>query len=364
VARHARQPSSKETVVRSDRVGIFAPYDWDEATYAAIRLAELSRQFGQVPSFRAHGSRMAKGYCLHADWDDEVRWDQKGMKEWISAQRVIVWLDIRKGLVNYAKSQGVKNVFLPLLHRLEYHRLKDMQVFDGVYCPNHVTYDVLEKAGLKNITYTGWGAGLDYQKKQSPHAMAATRVLVIPEWPMTNEWGMMLAYTLRSLLDAESEVEVTLIQNRQWSKVVNRAMMDLTQHHFSRIHTLRCPTWHTLLHSYEVHDWVLYLPEKVNIGVRLSEVFSQGLPVVSLDLPPIKEFLTHGKSAELIPCKWKRDAMGRATAVLNTHDVFETVHRTIGDRENWYNLTEDRQDEHDRKREYCDTMWSTMLSPV
>ena len=190
------------------------------------------------------------------------------------------------------------------------------------------------------------------------------RVLAFPEWPITNEWGLTLAYTLRTLLDAEECVEVTVVQLRQWPKTVNRAMIDLMQHHACRVDVLRCPTWHTMLNTYQTHDWMLYLPEKINIGVRLAEAYSQGLPVVALDLPPTGEYVKHEKSAILIPCEAIKDVLGRPTARLNTHEVIEAVvHKAVGDRPNWFNLVADREEEWKQRKEYFETVWSSVLSP-
>lgn len=349
--------------MRTDRVGIYAPYDWDEATYAAIRLATLARQLGQVPSYRSYGAGITKGRCFHDDWDGEVICSRKGVRDWIKEQRVIIWFGLHKSLLNYSKSYGVKNVLVPLVHRLEHRAIRDLRLFDDIYCSNLLTRDILENAGLRNTVHTDWDSGFPFREKTAHYVDGRERVLVLPEWPITNEWGLTLAYTVRTLLDAEPSVDVTILQLRHWPKMVNRAMLDLMSCHASRVDMLRRPTWHELLHAYQVHDWALYLPEKINIGVRLAEVYSQGLPVVTLDLPPTKEFVKHGQSAYLIACEQHKDLLGRPMARINTHDVMEAVHQTIRDRESWYKLTVSRQEPWAQRVKYFETTWSSMLSP-
>jgi hypothetical protein len=236
--------------MKSDCIGFYAPYDWDEATYAAIRLAELARQQGQVPSYRAYGRRLAQSCSLHADWDDEVIWSRKALNNWIAAQRVIVWFEPRKALLNYAKKQGVKNILVPMLHRLEHHTFRDLKLFDMIYCPNELTFGILGRAGLRNLVHVDWDAGLPLVQKSGFFEEGRHRVLVLPEWPITNEWGLALAYTIRALLDAKPEVDVTVVQQRQWPKIVNRAMLDLMDCHALRINMLRGQPWHALLHAY------------------------------------------------------------------------------------------------------------------
>lgn len=349
--------------MRTDRVGIYTPYGWDEATYAAVRIAELARQQGQVPSLRAYGPCFAKDYVFHADWDDAVVWSSKGLKDWIARQRVIIWFDLHKDLLNYAKKQGVKNVLVPLLHRLEQHTLRGLKLFDSIYCPTKTTEDVLGAAGLRNIVYVRWDAGLPYTKKTTLYEITQDRLLVLPEWPITNEWGLALAYTIRALVDAKPDLDVTVLQLKQWPKVVNRAWLDLTDKHGLKVNMLRSPTYHSLLHAYRVHDWVLYLPEKVNIGVRLAEAFSQGLPIVALDMPTVRNFVKHDFSAHLIPCEYTSDSLGRATALLNTHNILQATNEVIGDRENWYALSGDREAACEIQRKHFETMWATVLSP-
>ena len=352
--------------MKNDRVGIYAPYDWDEATYVAIRLAELVRQFGQVPSFHACSANLrGVGRALHADWDDEVIWTREGVKKWIEDQRTIIWLGLHGDLLNYARAKGVKNVFVPLLHRLEHHNLRRLRLFDIICCTNELTYLALYEAGLKNLVHTGWDSGLACQDRLGPCHLREENVLVIPEWPITNEWGVMLAYTIRHLLDAVSTVNVTILQPRQWPKLVNRAMLDLTMNHVSRVEMLRAPNYHCLLNAYDRHDWALYLPEKVNVGVRLVESFTRGMPVVSLDLPPIPEFVTQGVSARLIDCEHRMDVLGRPEARLNTHDTAEAIHRTIGDRNRWYDLSNESSRDKicSRRKEKFEMAWSSVWLP-
>lgn len=350
--------------IRAESVGFYSPYGWDEAAYVAVRLANLTRKFGQVPSYRVAGSQDSRGYSFNNDWDEEVVRSRKGLKTWMSEQRVIVWTDLHKGLLRHAKVQGVKNVLVPLLHRLESHHIRDLRLFDTICCPNTHTFNVLQATGLQNLVNTGWDAGMPITTKKTPYCLEETRVLVLPEWPMTNEWGVMLAYLLRSLLDSELNVTVTLLQLRQWSKVVNVAMQDLVQPHVCRINMLRSPTWHGLLHAYRVHDWAIYLPEKINAGVRLAEAKSQGLPVISWDLPSVREFFVPDKTAKLIPCEQNKDTLGRGTVRLNTHAVMDTVYRTVGDRQTWFNLLPKNAAERQLHREYFEDTWATILSPA
>lgn len=349
-------------MVRVDRVGIYAPYDWDEATYAALRLATLIRQHGMIPSYRAYGKRLGD-HRFHDEWDHEVTWHTRKFRGWIEAQRVIIWFGLHKRYLEVAKAAKVKNILVPMLHRVEHHSISDLRLFDQIICPNLATQDVLTEVGLRKVINVKWDAGLTWREREYPSQLDIEKVLVVPEWPITNEWGLMLAYTIRHLLDAESNVNVTILQMRQWPKTVNRAMLDLTANHCCRVEMLRGPTYHNLLQAYQHHDWVLYLPEKVNIGVRLAEAFSQGLPVVSLSLPPVEEFVKHDESAHLIRCEYTRDLLGRPTARLNTHDTAEEIHETIGDRENWYRLVHNRKQEVILRQEYFEHMWSSMLSP-
>jgi hypothetical protein len=351
---------------RADRVGIYAPYDWDETTYAAIRLMQLFSELQREVSYRAYGKGIPKGRSLHARWDNEVSWQRRYRKGWVAQQQFMIWFDVHSELLGHAKRHGVTNILVPMLHRLEFHRLKELRQFDWIACPSRFVLELLGAAGLENKAGVRWDSAIpEAPVRESPlGGDGQMRALFLPEWPLTDEWGLMLAYTIRTLLDAEEDVEVTLLQLRQWSKVVNKAMRDLAARHASRFSVLHKPTWHLLSDAYRSHDWAVYLPEKVNLGIRLLEAVAAGLPVVALDSPPVKELFTPRKHGLLIPCEYRKDVLGRCTAIPNSHDMMEGVHRTLGDTENWYRyVAADRREDRLQRAAAFKEIWSCLLAP-
>lgn len=348
--------------MNADSVGIYAPYDFDEQTYAAKRIAHFVEAKGYRPEWMA--CKPVTNAPFHYHWDVNVvrNPSSKGIGSWLESRRVIVWFEFNKQLLTRAKDHAIKNIYVPMVHRMEAGRLRDYQMFEQIACPNYMSYEILHQAGLRNCFYTGWDSGYRLANAKQKPSSDIEKVLVIPEWPLTNEWGMLLAYTMRQLMDAEP-VNVTVVQFRNWPKLAGRAINELNTKHCGCFQVVNKPTCRELYKLYEKCGWVIYLSERTNIGVRLHEAYTFGLPVIALDLAPAKEIVKHNNTGYLVKCETMLNHLRVPTAVPNTHNTFESIRRLVGDRKNWYELTSyDRSEVWNKRRDLFIQSWSELLS--
>ena len=322
----------------------------------ACRVGNFAKQMGLPVSYCSYDQHDTPG--VWQEWDGEVVRGVRNFKRWATRCSHIIWFDVHRNRLAKAEGWGLHNTLVPLIHRVAHNSYKHLHLFDVIACPTNMTWKMLSNGGVDRAANMGWDPGLDFERKSGMFCENTKRLLVVPEPPLSDEEGLMLAYTLRALCDGDPSIEVTILQDRQWPRSVNKAMLHLASVHCCRVNILRKPSHAALLYAYKVHDWVLYAATKISVGTRITEALACGTPVITFNVPPVTEILTHGVNSELVSCNTYKGFLGLPSVEPNAKYLLKALEQTVGNPIQWHLLNaESWQDGLQDAKERFEGFW-------
>ena len=318
---------------RIKKVGMHVPYTWDEPTYLACSLADLARETGTSVSLLSSQSR---------DSGVDHRWDElvnSGKRQSFFAWRQdcshLIWFDVQPNNVIDAHKEGIKNILIPLWHRLAKQELLNASpYYDSIICPNNGAADLLKDLNddVRTIPWSMGSIPFDLPPPQN-----GKRFLLLMDSHTSRRIGMMIITALRILFDFDRDAHFTVLYTKNWSAPTLEALRDLISCHGNRITMLKKPSHLGRMEAYMQHDWVFVPSIRENTGLFALEALSRGRPVISFDIRPHNEFLTHGENACLIPCEVDYNWLGAPEVVMNSFDLTEQL-RTLCEDTTMYKL--------------------------
>lgn len=308
----------------ADKIGIYAPYGWEEATYMAGSLMEwATRHLGYRVSYMAPAA-FEPG--VHYLWDEQVLDGAKhSFKVWASNCAQIIWFSLSPTKLETAINLGCKNTLVALPHRLSAGDLPLLGRFDRIVCPTRPVFEALSTQRIaKNVHHLPWDCGqpiLDKEGKRS----SVTRILATIDTPTAKVQGALLCYLLRVLLDGNPNVQLTLIYSKNWPRHAIIALHELEDLHEGRVTAVRKPTHCQRLELLRESDWVFCPSTRDNSCFHALEALSAGCPVIAYNASPYNELLQSMHNACLASCNLSKGFMDTPVIQPNTRELLDTL---------------------------------------
>jgi glycosyltransferase involved in cell wall biosynthesis len=316
-------------MIYPNRIGIHAPYTWDESTQLGCTLADLAMRVGVGVSWLSYQSHEVG---VHYRWDPLVLSSKRqSFEPWLSDCSQVIWFDVLREKLLYSRHCGKKNILVPLWHRLTPEHLSDLHLFDEILCPHEAVYKLLMAYAAggpptrNNMQVVPWDSGLPFVTHG--RGTVGRRILVPIEAYTAQTIGPLLLSMLQMLLDFDEELQLTLSYSKSWSHSALSGLSGLLRQHPQRVRILKRPSWTDRLEAYHSHDCVFFPNLRENTGAMAIEAICCRRPVVAFDFSPFAEILTAGQDAVLIPCEIRRNWIGSPEAVVNAFDLAEQLRR-------------------------------------
>jgi hypothetical protein len=359
-----RQKEFRMAKSAAEKVGIYAPYGWDDATYMAGSLYDLaSNVFGFNVSYL---SVALHEQGVHFLWDASVLNGTKhSFKTWADGCAHITWLHLHPGKLEAAIQMGCKNTLVALPHRLTSGDFPLLSRFNRVVCPTKALYDTLKnKVGHRNIQYVPWDTHLPIREKEGTRSSGRVRVLVPLDSPTARAIGPLVLHTLRILLDGNPDVEVTILYGKNWPQMALLALHELLDLHENRVKALKKPNHCQRIEEYSNTDWVFCPNIADNSGLAALEGLACGAPAVSFNAAPYNEFLIPFHNACLAKCDVVENMMGLPQIRPNARELLDTLYEACQNRVVLHNLRRQAWPELEERRRCFQTYWRRQWADV
>lgn len=354
------------------RVGIHAPYGWDEVTQMAVGLAETITHFGFHVSYLPTQMAMTdpKTQSIHHRWDhvvtDTALFDYD---EWLEMVDPVIWFDVHPDKVAKAKKMRRKNYLVPLWHTLTPEDVPSLELYDKVICPTRETYKMLRPLmpGRKTLQLVEWDSSLPLCDRRCRRAMPGEmRLFVHVDAPTVVACGDHIMRTIAELFakDTKNEVHVAISHAADWTVP---ALM--CQHVFEDdprisprfIDLPRCGFLERY-DAYRVHDWVWVPSVRNSANVPILEALAMARPVIAFDCPPAGDLVVTNYNGVAIPvCGVQKTALGAPVPSPLWADVRKIVRDTVLKQDAMIEIHKHTWTELERRRRDYQDAWRGLL---
>ena len=341
----------------ADKIGIYAPYTWDDATYMAGALFDLSvKVFGLATTFLSMGPP-DKG--VHFLWDDQIRNGARvGFKSWAEECAHVVWFGLNPAKLEQAVSVGCKNTLVVLPHRITPADFPALDRFDRVLCPTKALYEGLKaRIAHPHLQYVAWDSTLPISEKEGGRVAGKTRILLVLDSPTARAIGPLVLYTLRVVLDGNPDCTATILYGKNWPRHVLLALYELLDTHEQRVKAIKKPTHCQRLEEYRSTDWVFCPSVAENSGLVALEALACGAPVVSFAASPFDEILAPFHNACLAKCDVETSGTGVPHIKPNARELLDTLYDAVSNRSVLHMLRQRVWSELEERRRSFQAYW-------
>lgn len=310
-------------------LGVYAPYNFSETTQLAIAVANLGMSFGAETDYLAIGAR-EQG--VHSFWDTAASTDARvDFRSWLARCSHVVWTDVQPDKLGMSMRMGRKNILLLQWHMLSARDEEHLGKFDSVVCPSPAILTAMCRRWpqLKNIVGCSWSPCCPIlEPRTSP---ANSRILLAMNGRSAALIGARVMHASQVMLESEPNLEITVLYTKNWARRSLDAVTELQRSARGRVSVLRKPSVQQRLLSYTAHDWLFWPTAYEGSGHIGLEALYSGLPVISLDVPPVTDFLRQSQSV-LVPCEHSPNWLGMPEPSPRTLDLLQGLHSAIHDR--------------------------------
>lgn len=345
----------------SDRIGIVAPYHWDEATYMAGGLLNLAvNQFNIDASFLTGPHRVPDG--IHYTWDATVEdGDKANFDAWCKRCSQIVWFHIAPPKLQKAIDAGCKNTLVCLPDRMTKADLALFPKFDRVITTTQPLYQLLKAKRLgPKILYLPWDSNFPITAKEARRPGPVR--LVVPVDSSTGKHNApLLCFALRAVLDGDPNLQVQLLYGAGWGRAGLVALHELQDRHPKRFMTVKKPNHCQRVEAYKEADWVFCCATESIAGLHALEALAFGCPVIAYDCMPYTEILKPFHNACLAKCDTKdRSGSLLSTPEINAWELIETLRSATSDRNVLHMLRSRHWPELEERRRNFQLAWKKL----
>ena len=281
------------------KLGIFAPYGFNEQTRMACALADTARAWGITTQYLCDGPK-ADG--VHSYWDGHVRSRQRiTFEAWAENLDMLVWFDINKSLLARMKDVMCVNIIVPRWHCLTLDDIYELKNYEIVAAVNYAMYEALTLHNLTNVVHTDWYAGpRPYPRQPCVVEEGKLKLLVPLPRHVANAHGLPLLAALHVLLARRPRLHITLNLEHRWQKYVDAWLGKLIE--TGRVTVRRKQSRAARVAAYGEHDWVLCPDTHTASGHDAVEALVYGCPVAAFDVAPFNEILNPACNGALLTC--------------------------------------------------------------
>ena len=306
------------------KTGIVTRWQWHEATYAAIRIADCIQQAGGDVSILP--TNYVPG-VLDTPWQSEIVTGCR-LTEWAADCDQVVFTHC-PSLVQqkWMRSCKKRAICLPLWHELELQDLTELMQCDLVIATSDAFADWLRQVAIPSLRLS-WDAGLPLTAKSSV-AGPAIRVL----WPLYAEAVNRVTATACEILHRAMRMQpamtLTILMSAATLSGQARHSLRKFQRDYgaARLQLVASTTLLSRQLAYMQHDLTFWPTIAESLGLVGLTSVALGTPVVTYGVPPITELLPQS-SAWHVPVKLQYSSV-RAPYAVHGERAMDTLMQSL-----------------------------------
>jgi hypothetical protein len=305
-------------------VGIYARYQPRETTYAAIRVAQLARQFGNQVSFLATTPRRG---LVHADWDDRVLRDVR-FTDWAETLDTIIWLEcplIEQVLWSRRARKGRSRrrvILIASPHDSEVAIRQVYPAFDSVVAPSdELALGLLQGYGLKTVLAAPWSPGLPVTVRRGAHGPLRLHFLLWePPYPGSDVTALAI---IGNLLAAQVDIAIHVTLNSRSGETVRylgrHARAD------GRMTFSRGSDFETLLLAFGDHDLTVDVTPANVFGILPLCSLHAGTPTIVADGMVARAIIADGRYGACVPAGDPAEFLAAIDCIVVCPDLLDRM---------------------------------------
>lgn len=159
-------------------------------------------------------------------------------------------------------------------------------VYDAIICPTMACFQKFKDLGVANIHHIKWGVDLDVFKPVEREPNERVRFFHPAGWGgMHNRRGT--EYVIEAFKRMENDAELMIHSQHEAVEMDQQNGVSLINGNVSR---------ETLIEMYQKSDVVVLPSMWEGLGLTFLEAIGCGLPIITVDAPPMNEFVEHSGS--------------------------------------------------------------------
>jgi hypothetical protein len=323
------------------RIGIYAPYQNCETSWAALALAKDLQDLGLTIQWLASKPRVERMCKL---FDSKVLPFHNHFGQWFQKCHKRIFFDIPPALskleLGYKKPALPESIMVFMPHNLQMELSPALPNFETVVCPGEEAHRAIKQSKLSRTQYL-----LPWCPISSLRASALVDKYLPTEYcqlavqlePNTSRaYDAVLLNVFSFLLEAMPELKITLFTHCAWTGAGHYALAGLTKQYENRIKILRNVDHLVAADIIANQDWFFNAGVKDCTGYWTLEALQLGVPVIAFDLSPNSEILRNDHNGRLLPCDLMENWLNVPSAVIKPKAMFDVLLATLKDRA--YNL--------------------------
>lgn len=301
-------------------IGIFAPYNHNEVTAAALRLAELSvTLYGSARFIAVNGCARH----VHPAWDQRVH-SLRGDSPYRAARGcthfVHLELDPAWRVIADLVSPNAKHILVPQWHHLHEFHASEIAHYNSIVCPTKACHRAVVETFFKEevplpVTWCRVDAGLPVARREGLVADRQIRAAIWADYTSIDYCGPLVLRLIECILQLVPHSHLTVLSVKSWCRQDRRRLRDLLQRWPDR---LKCKYGLSLVAQdaeFHEHDWVIFPSVLSNFGISALRALACGAAVIAYETEPWSELIDPNRHGVLVPCTVRSNWSG-ATEVL------------------------------------------------
>jgi hypothetical protein len=316
-------------------LGIVTRYHYNEATQAALHLAERATSDGIKVSILASkpGKRIVSPY-----WDSRVVYRRTSLPAWridfvnfCSNLTHILFMGCpsQEEILFAKQATGLTVWVIPLWDELHVGHGDALAVCDGVLCPYPCVKAAIEQAWDYEMPLTtlSWDIHLASTRKYGQQGDVPRVLFPLHETQggRTRQW---IFEVINKLLETTDAV-VIVSSGGGWSRGAKDTVKKLKKRHPKRIVHFVTPSFVERAEIFAHSDLTAWGSQFEGLATVGLESLYMGTPVVAWDINPQSTYLLHKKNAYLVGCEIRENWMGIPEVIPDQVRFLEAIQHLL-----------------------------------
>lgn len=312
------------------RIGFVVPYDRNEVTFTALRMADQFRSLGCDTTFLG---RSVVDHTLRGQYDHELWPETKVPKHmWMqTCDRLVYFRMPPKSEITMAKAIEKPITLVYLWHKVDELDLDRLPEIEDVVCFHAAGQREISKITSKHAHYLPLDIGFATTRKRAEMNTGITWVhFPLHSHHLAQTDAESVFRVIRCLLQDNSKVGVLVTTGPGWSMKNRRTLKNMGKNFKARLQIKRKPD---ALDQFRcsVNCDLTAVPTLVDgLGYGVLESCTAGTPLIAWRIPPYDELLKQGSHAELVPVNvLRRSGGGFEGVALDWGRFLSTIEQTV-----------------------------------
>jgi glycosyltransferase involved in cell wall biosynthesis len=227
-------------------------------------------------------------FCKEKNFEDIKKWiDEENINVVFTPEKLI-----DSDILHWCKQRNVPTILIPIFETIKKDKVRHYNEYTALLCPVKCTYDLLSKIGVNNVHFVPWGIDTSIYTPASKKAESPIRFIHNAGWGGA-EWRKNSEAVLTAFDKAckkNDTIELLFKSQLPLDKYPEKVQKIEKENNRIIVNDNNVPLKELIEIHHSCH--VSLLPSKwEGIGLPFIESLSMGLPVITVDAPPMNEWI-------------------------------------------------------------------------